>query len=184
MKKILKCIITIILILVLVPQTLRVTIYKKNYSKYVENAAKTFSLDEHIIYSIIKCESNFKENVISNKGAKGLMQLMDSTSQEMYKTVYNVIDKSYNIDKDILKPELNIILGTAYLKTLMTKYGNNLPLVSCAYNAGMGNVDNWIKNKTIDPNKENFYEDIPFPETKEYVIKVIRTRKMYDLLYS
>lgn len=178
-----KIVLILIICIAIIPQTFRAIIYPKNYNKYVQEAAKTFSLDEHLIYSIIKIESNFDKNAISTKGAKGLMQIMDATSLEMNSRVSKVIDASYNVKKDIYMPELNILLGSAYLKQLMTKYNNNYKLVLAAYNAGMGNVDKWIKEETIDITKDNFYETIPFKETKEYVIKGIRTRNMYDFLY-
>lgn len=178
-----KILIVLIICIAIIPQTFRAIIYPKNYNKYVQNAAKTFSLDEHLIYTIMKIESNFDEKAISSKGAKGLMQVMDATSLEVYSKVSKVIDLSYDVKEDIYMPELNILIGSAYLKQLMIRYNNNYKLALAAYNAGMGNVDKWIREKTIDITKDNFYEDIPFTETKEYVIKGIRTRNAYDFLY-
>ena len=183
MKLTFKILLITLIFIAIVPQTFRAIIYPKNYNAYVQKASKTFSVDEHIIYTIMKIESNFKEDAISSKGAKGLMQIMDNTSLEIYSKINKVIDLSYDVKKDIYKPELNILIGSGYLKQLMTKYNNNYNLVLAAYNAGMGNVDKWIKEGVIDITKDNFYETIPFKETKEYVIKGIRTRKIYDFLY-
>lgn len=184
MKKIIKGLVLIFIIFILFMQIQRAIIYPKNYSRYVKKAAETYMLDEHIIYSIIKCESNFKPSAISNKGAKGLMQILDTTAIDMQNRVNGVLDKTFSIPKDILNPEVNILLGSAYVKMLMQKYQNNFPLMLAAYNAGMGTVDKWIKEGIIDVSKDNFYETIPYSETKSYVIKGIRARNMYDTLYN
>ena len=58
-------------------------IYPKKYSEYVEKYSAEYNIDPLLIYSVIKAESNFKEDVVSNSNAKGLMQLMDSTADEV-----------------------------------------------------------------------------------------------------
>ncbi len=107
---------------------------------------------------------------------------MDNTAKEICSSI-NINNLPYDVNKDIYAPEFNIYVGTAYVKKLMKKYNNNYPLMLAAYNAGMGNVDKWINTGVIDITKDNFYESIPFGETKEYVIKGIRSRNMYDRLY-
>ena len=68
-----------------------------------------------------------------------------------------------------------------YFKTLLNKYDNyNLAII--AYNAGMGNLDNWIEQKIIDNKGENI-ENIPFPETRNYVKKILQNYKIYSEIY-
>lgn len=98
-------------------------------------------MDELLIYSIIKAESNFDEKANSKAKAIGLMQLMENTATE----ISNEIDNIEIPQEQIYEPETNIKLGTYYFSVLMNKY-NNIGLALAAYNAGMGRVDGWIKD--------------------------------------
>lgn len=152
-------------------------IYKLDYSEYVEKYSKEYDVDKYLIYAIIKAESNFKKEAVSNKGAKGLMQLMDSTAMEVAGQI------NINLDEDdILAPKININLGTKYISILIQKY-NNINLALTAYNAGSGNVDNWI-NEGILKSDGSDIEKVPFTETNNYVRKILRDYKIYNSLYD
>ena len=77
---------------------------------------------------------------------------------------------------DLKKPEINIPLGAWYLRYLLDKYDGNLELALAAYNAGRGNVDEWIETKQW-PRDFNDIQQIPFPETREFVKLVIQTKE-------
>ena len=124
---------------------------------------------------MIKAESNFKADAISNKEALGLMQLIESTANEVAKEIETEITK-----EQILNPETNIQLGTKYLEKLINKYGN-IELAVAAYNAGIGNVDGWIQKGTIKKDGSDI-ENIPFKETNNYVRKILRDYKIYKQL--
>ena len=152
-------------------------IYIKRYNEYVEEYSNQYNLDSNLVYAIIKAESNFKEDAISTRGAKGLMQIMDTTALD--------IAKDLNIEfdyKEILKPEYNIMFGTKYIHMLIEKYGN-ISLALAAYNAGSGNVDKWIKEGTLNNNGDNI-ENIPFKETNNYVRKILRDYQIYVQIYT
>ena len=102
---------------------------------------------------------------------------MLSTAQEMGAKM-----KSVEITEEKLyEPEINIEIGVKYFKSLLQKYDNyNLAII--AYNAGMGNVDNWIEQGIIDE-QGNDIESIPFPETKNYVKKILQNYKIYKEIY-
>ena len=152
-------------------------IYKLDYSEYVEKFSKEYDVDKYLIYAIIKAESNFDKEAVSNKGAKGLMQLMDSTAEEVASQI------NINIDEDdILDPKININLGTKYISILIQKY-NNINLALTAYNAGSGNVDNWINEGTLKSDGSDI-EKVPFTETNNYVRKILRDYKIYNALYD
>ena len=152
-------------------------IYKLDYSEYVEKFSKEYDVDKYLIYAIIKAESNFDKEAVSNKGAKGLMQLMDSTAEEVASQI------NINIDEDdILDPKININLGTKYISILKQKY-NNINLALTAYNAGSGNVDNWINEGTLKSDGSDI-EKVPFTETNNYVRKILRDYKIYNTLYD
>ena len=153
-------------------------IYVIKYSDYVEKYAKKYEVDKYLIYATIKAESNFDANAKSNKGAKGLMQLMDSTGQEIAKKLDMKIDND-----DLFDPETNIKLGTNYISRLMKKYDNCTSLALAAYNAGSGNVDSWISNGTIRKDGKDV-ENIPYKETNNYVRKILNDYNVYIKLYE
>lgn len=141
-------------------------LYPRAYSEYVEEYASEFGVDEYIVYSVIKVESGFDKKALSQKGASGLMQLMPDT----YRWLAELRNEAAG---DIFEPRENIKYGTYYLKVLYEKYGN-WTYALCAYNAGMGNVDKWLKAERFE---------IPFPETKEYVNKLEVAMDRYKGLY-
>lgn len=152
-------------------------IYKTDYSEYVEKYANEYNIDKNLIFAIIKAESNFDKKAISHKGAIGLMQLMQSTAEEIAPKV--------NIDvneENIFNPEININLGTKYISMLIQKYGN-IELAVTAYNAGSGNVDSWLENGVLNKDGSDL-ENVPFTETNNYVRKILRDYEIYKKLYN
>ena len=134
-------------------------------------------MDKNLIYAIIKAESNFNENAVSNKGATGLMQLMPTTAIQLGRTI-NVDCNEENL-KDV---DININLGVKYISNLIEKY-NNIEVALSAYNAGTGNVDNWIEKGIIKKDGSDV-ENIPYKETNNYVRKILRDYKIYKQLYN
>lgn len=151
--------------------------YPIEYSEEVEKYSKEYNVDKNLIYAIIKAESNFNEKAESSKGAKGLMQLMYTTAKDVAKKVDIEID-----EEKILEPNININLGTKYISILLEKYHNN-ELALAAYNAGSGNVDNWIEENTLKKDGTDA-EKIPYKETNNYVRKILRSYKIYKNLYK
>ena len=182
MKKIIKIVIVIIVLLLFIFAILKnknaimKSFYITEYSEYVEKYSAEYKVDKYLIYATIKAESNFNEKAESSKGAKGLMQLMDSTAEEIAKSI------DMNIDNDdLFNPEINIKLGTKYLSKMLQKY-NSIELALAAYNAGAGNVDSWINQNTIKDDGSDA-ENIPFKETNNYVRKILRDYDIYKELY-
>lgn len=151
--------------------------YKTEYSEYVEKYANEKGIDPLLIYAMIKAESNFKEGATSNKGALGLMQLMDNTAKEVAENIL----MEYESGTTLYNPEKNIKLGINYYKTLKDEFGND-EVALTAYNAGIGNVNNWIKDGIIKADGSDI-ENIPFKETNTYVRKILKNYNMYKMLY-
>ncbi len=181
-----KIIITIAIILILIVllkifnvyNMIQKQFYKQGYSEYVNKYAQINDIDPMWIYAIIKVESNFNKDATSGSGAKGLMQLMDSTATEIAKRL-----KLKNFQSNMLyDPEINIMLGTKYFDELLAKYNENYYLAIAAYNGGIGNVDNWISKGIIKSDGSNI-ENIPYKETNMYVRKTITAYKVYVQLY-
>lgn len=152
-------------------------IYYKGYEEYVEKYSKEYDVDQALIYAIIKAESNFREDSISNKEAKGLMQIMYPTAVDVAKVLNIDID-----EQKIMEPRLNIMIGTKYISMLINRY-KEVSIALAAYNAGSGNVDKWIAEGTIKQNGEDI-ENIPFRETNNYVRKILRDYKIYTQIYE
>ena len=187
MKKILKILIILAIIILMffiifkfinVPDIVARKIFPKKYSNYVEKYAEEYNIDPLLIYAIIKAESNFKPEVKSTSGAIGLMQIMEETAYEKADKINIKID---NVEL-LYEPEININIGVAYFSELIKKYKGNELLAIIAYNAGIGNVDKWIREGTIKPNGEDI-ENVPFKETNMYVRKIVKNYEIYKQLY-
>ena len=149
--------------------------YEETVTKYAEN----YELDPLMVYSIIKIESSFNENAESNKGARGLMQITPSTGEWIAEKL-----KIENFDSnDLFLPETNIMLGTWYFNYLIEKFDNDINLAIAAYNAGPGNVQNWLNDEDISYNGEELNK-IPYKETKNYVKKFNNAYEQYKELYQ
>lgn len=150
--------------------------YPTKYSEYVEQYSKEYNVDYLLIYSIIKAESNFNKNAVSSSDAKGLMQIMDSTADEF-------LESNEKNNFDILDPQTNIEIGIKYYAYLSNKYNGNMLLALTAYNAGIGNVSDWISSGIIKSDGSDI-ENVPFKETNMYVRKIINNYKIYQKLYQ
>ena len=151
-------------------------LYKTDYRQYVEKYAEKYGVEKELLYAVIKVESKFDPNAISKSKAKGLMQIMDSTAVE----IANKIDELI-VDETLFDPEKNIMIGTKYYSELLELYNGNMLLALTAYNAGIGNVKEWIDNGIIKADGSDI-ENIPYKETNMYVRKIIRNYKIYQKL--
>lgn len=176
-KKVIFWFIILILVALLCRNKILETVYPKGYSEYVEKYSNEYDVDSNLIYAMIKAESNFKNEAESHKAAKGLMQLMDSTAQDMSKLL-----NLENEDIDLYDPETNINLGTKYISTLLKKYGN-VEVAVVAYNAGIGNVDTWIEKNIIKSDGSNI-ENVPYKESNNYIRKILNFYETYNKLYK
>lgn len=154
-------------------------IYPTEYSEFVEKYSEKNNLDKYLVYAIIKAESNFDPHVTSSSDARGLMQLMEETAVERS----NIIDEETVETHDLYDPETNIKLGTSYFAYLLGLYNGNIILAITAYNAGLGNVEEWIKDGIIKKDGSDI-ENIPYKETENYVRKILRDYQMYLKIYE
>lgn len=151
--------------------------YPTSYEELVLKYSNKYKVEPELVFAVIKTESGFDENAVSNVGARGLMQLME----DAYSWVrYRLGDESeYDFDK-MFDPEVNIEYGTYYLSYLMDKYDGSVELTAAAYHCGMGLVDSWIEEGTIDPKNFNV-DNIPEEndQTSHYVKKVKKAYNAY-----
>lgn len=140
----------------------------------IRQQAADKDLDPALIAAVIYAESHFRDQT-SHAGARGLMQVTPETAQEIARRSGG----TQFTQSDLASPQVNISYGSWYLRWLLQHYGGNETLAVAAYNAGTGNVDKWIaRDPDLSP------ADIPFPETKHYVAKVLGAREDYRREYS
>jgi soluble lytic murein transglycosylase len=135
----------------------------------VEEAARRNGIDPLLILSVMREESRFDPEARSIAGALGLMQLMPRTAQRIAKPA----DVSLRHLDQLYDPKTNVIMGTYYLRQLLDTF-NSIPVALAAYNAGERVVSDWLKRGNYDTIDE-FIEDIPFRETRNYVKRVLTT---------
>lgn len=129
--------------------------YRGKYSRLVKKYSSLNGISPKLVDAVIQVESGYDYTAVSPSGAKGLMQLMDSTAEEV--GVTNVFD-----------PEQNIRGGTEYLSKMIDRYNGNLTYALAAYNAGPTRVDQY---KGVPP----------FRETKRYIKKIKRVLEGYGI---
>ncbi len=150
---------------------LAISQYREEIMKY----SIKYNLEPAFVYAIIETESNFNENAESAVGAKGLMQIMPETFDEMKKQLIadGEDDDGYTFD-DILNPDVNIKYGARYLKYIANMFPKaSVKTWAAAYNAGPFAVQGWLASPVFSSDGIDLkYESIPYTETRNYVNKV------------
>ena len=185
LKKIRKTILIILIIMLLyvayhfggIERRIYTYFYPQKYEDLVYEYSAQLGIDPMLTFAIIKTESNFEEKTQSKSGAIGLMQLMESTAKEQAKKLNIPYQKELLYD-----PEMNLKLGLTYFNTLLDYFEQHYILAFASYNAGLGNVQKWIKEGTIQKDGSDI-ENIPFRETNMYVRKIIKNYEIYKGLY-
>ena len=143
----------------------------------IKKYANEYGLSANMIASIINIESGFDVNAKSSAGAIGLMQILPSTARECA----NKMGIEFQ-DNDLYDGDTNIRIGCFYLQYLMTLFDGNITNVLCAYNWGLGNVNNWIEQGNVDV--QGTITNIPVEETRNYIKKFHTGYFVYEKLYG
>ncbi|MBM7624618.1 lytic transglycosylase domain-containing protein [Sporohalobacter salinus] len=152
--------------------------YPLYYKDLIFKYAEKNNLDPYLVAAIIKVESKFNPESTSRQGAKGLMQIMPKTGE----WIAEQLEKD-DFDVDSLHdPEVNICFGSWYLAHLMRYFDDDITIVIAAYNGGQGNVEQWLEVEEWTGKRKDS-KQIPFPETRDYVEKVINTYYWYKKIY-
>jgi|GEM_PF-967020 len=142
--------------------------------KLITEQATAQSLDPYLVLALIKQESAFDDQTYSSAGATGYMQLMPFTALEMIPGVER---------HQLNRPEVNLQAGTRYIRRMLDRYQGSVPHALAAYNAGPAAVDKWIKEgRDQEGTLEDFIENIPYSETRNYVGSILRNRWWYGQL--
>ncbi|PWL36849.1 MAG: tail length tape measure protein, partial [Marivita sp. XM-24bin2] len=132
-----------------------------------------------LVLAIARRESEFDPGVISPVGARGLMQVMPRTAQD----VAGWLDVEYSEAKLLTDPIYNTILGATYLERLARQFNGNAVMMAAGYNAGPSRPERWMEERG-DPRRGDmdvidWIEHIPFSETRNYVMRVTESLPIY-----
>ncbi len=153
-------------------------VYPRAFEDEVLKHGKNFGVPPEFVWSIMKAETNFRPDALSPVGARGLMQIMTHTGRK----VASLMGKNIK-DPDLFRPSVGVEIGTRYLKRVLKKFQDKIPLAAAAYNGGPHRVHKWL-HQFGQLEMDEFIEHIPFRETRRYVKKVVRYYTLYHLLYN
>ena len=151
--------------------------YFEDLKKALSLRKMRYKIDPYLVLSLTRQESAFNEKAVSSADARGLMQLLPKTAKNVAKTI------KFSKKIDLFDPQQNMLMGTALITQLLTRYEGKTYLALAAYNAGPGPVNRWIKARGHLPPLD-FVEAIPYKETRFYVLTIMRNYLVYHAVYN
>lgn len=152
--------------------------YPDTYREHVIRYAGENQLPPALVYGVIHTESRMRPSAVSHAGARGLMQITED-AYEWAKMRMGGDDTHYD---DLFDPATNIRYGSYILRLLLDRFGD-LATALCAYHAGAGNVESWLKRPEYSSDGCKV-DKIPYRDTHWYVDRVLRAEKIYGRLYA
>lgn len=152
-------------------------IYPVNYRDAILESCERHNVSPYLVCAIIKCESGWREDVVSAAGATGLMQVMPSTATSLVNLGY--VDAAAYPPENLADPLVNIEYGCATLDFLSRQLSSEEQIIA-AYNAGINTVLGWLAEAGDRP----FVECITYPETAAYLTRVLEAEETYKTLYD
>ena len=160
------------------PSEILQVIFPLDYWPLLQKYAEQRGLDPYVVAALVAQESNFDPAVVSPANAWGLMQVLPSTGRNLARKL-GVHPFS---TKRLTEAEVNVRLGTQFFADSIRRFGG-VHFALAAYNAGDSRVASWQRERPDMPQDE-FIDDIPFPETQNYVKRILGTAEDYRLLYG
>lgn len=151
------------------------SLYPYAFRECVIRESRTYRVQPEVVLALIKAESNFNVSAVSPVGAAGLMQLMPLTARGIAKEIGTK-------DYDLKNPCTSVKFGANYIAWLDRYYKGRIELMVAGYNAGVGNVDIWLK-KFRDKDLDYFSEFTPYPETRDYIFRTKKYMIQYRSVY-
>ena len=160
------------------PEALRFS-FPKGFEERVRLFSRKYALDEFLVYSVIREESHFDKEAVSVSDARGLMQLLPSTALE---TAPKAGLSNFQASQ-LFSPDINLNLGCYYLSWLLSIFEGNFAVSLAGYNGGPTSAKTWYeKNGSLDT--DEFVEEIPFEQSRNYVKKILRSYAAYEAVYG
>jgi soluble lytic murein transglycosylase len=150
------------------------------FADHISHYSGVYELDPALVSAIILSESSFDPIAESRLGARGLMQLMPDTAEWVAHKL-DEDDETYTFDK-LYDPEVAIRYGCWYLGYLSRRFSGDATKIICAYHAGQGNVNAWLKNPKYSKDGVTL-DTIPYENTATYCSRVLRSRDVYRKYY-
>lgn len=144
------------------------------YGTAILKASKINGIDPSWLFGIARQESAFNPHARSHVGASGLMQLMPKTATLIAK----LINQPLKSQSELLNPERNIQLGSAYLRRMYDKNQQNPVLATASYNAGPHRISRWLPEQALPA--DIWIENIPYNETRGYAMSVLSYAAIFD----
>jgi len=148
--------------------------YPLHYAEQIADSSARHRVSPYLVAAVINAESGWKRETNSSAGAVGLMQILPSTAADLARRG-RVDSEAFPVER-LSDPAVNIEYGTAYLRYLVNRY-HEIETVLAAYNAGLRHADEWRAKGG------NIRSAIEFPETRHYVLRVMRGKDRYTELY-
>ncbi len=160
------------------PRDVLSVIFPLEYWPLIRKYAEAHKLDPYLVAALIAQESTFDKDIVSSAKAVGLMQIMPATGRRWARRlgIRNFSTRRLTV------AETNVRIGTAYFADLMRQFGSDHAALA-AYNAGESRVVRWQRERPGVP-RDEFIDDIPFPETQNYVRRILGTAEDYRRLYG
>ena len=160
------------------PREILTVIFPIDYWELIQTQAVAKQLDPFLIAALVAQESTFQADIRSSADAWGLMQIIPATGRR-YASSMGI--KPFSTGR-LTDPETNVRIGTTYFSQLLRQFGDAAPALA-AYNAGESRVVKWLAERPgLD--RDEFIDDIPFPETQNYVKRILGTAEDYRILYG
>lgn len=153
--------------------------FPRGYKDIVRAYAKKYGVDELLVYSIMREESRFQKDAVSPADAVGLMQLIPPTAR----TVARQIGISGFTVEMLTIPRVNIEMGIFYFKQVLDEFNGDVELALASYNAGPHRAADW-KVRFYGLDKDEFIEEVPFRETRNYIRRILRSYGAYKAIYG
>jgi soluble lytic murein transglycosylase len=152
--------------------------YPAPFRETMQGKLRENGLEEAWVYGLMRQESRFASQAKSDAGAAGLMQIMPATAKWVARKL-GMRDYRASL---IHETEVNLKLGTYYMKNILSSFDNNAVMASAAYNAGPARAKQWRAEKSLEG--AIYVETIPFDETRDYVKKVMSNTVYYSKLFD
>lgn len=160
------------------PLDIQKVVFPLEYWPQIKQYATANRLDPYLVAALVAQESTFDPQIRSTANAIGLMQILPTTGRQWAR---KLSIRPYSTGR-LTTPAVNIRIGTAYFADLLRRFGG-VPYALAGYNAGDNRVARWMAERPGLP-LEEFIDDIPFPETQNYVKRILGTAEDYRRLYG
>jgi soluble lytic murein transglycosylase len=162
------------------PKEILEVLFPVNYWPLLQKHAAAKGLDPFLLAALVAQESTFDPVVRSSANAIGLMQILPATGRQYARRIGI---RPFSTAR-LTEPEVNVRIGTTYFAELVKEFGG-VHFALASYNAGESRVREWkAERASLQLGQEEFIDDIPFPETQNYVKRILGTAEDYRRLYS